>query len=189
LEGGEDDVVAIAEMVCLLQICTVTHIFTATGVTKRCIKCSIWWHQRFERSHPGLDYTSGSITQPTSCSKCQARSRISPWPDWCSPLSCRNELGWARVWFTTTFLIVQCWFIYRTRKKLKDGEMVIPGDQWPVFLYAGYMYDPEDPWKGLFRSPLLISVGCPSTTEWHIITDSVGNQGLQTCLHLSQLCR
>ena len=68
LEGGEDDVVVIAEMVCLLLIRTVMLIFTATGVTKRCIKCSIWWHQRFERSRPGLDYASGSITQPTSCS-------------------------------------------------------------------------------------------------------------------------
>jgi hypothetical protein len=36
--------------------------------------------------------------------------------------------------------------------------MQVPGDQWPVFLYAGYDYDPEDPWKGLFRSPLLVSV-------------------------------
>jgi hypothetical protein len=35
--------------------------------------------------------------------------------------------------------------------------MVIPGDQWPLFLYAGYDYDPEDPWKGLFRSQILIS--------------------------------
>ena len=68
LEAGENDVVAIAEMVCLPPTCTMMHIFTATGVTKRRIKCSIWWHQRFERSHPGLDRASGSITQPTSCS-------------------------------------------------------------------------------------------------------------------------
>jgi len=38
--------------------------------------------------------------------------------------------------------------------------MLIPGDQWPIFLYAGYQYDPEDPWKGLFRSPILVSVSC-----------------------------
>ena len=36
--------------------------------------------------------------------------------------------------------------------------MIVPGDQWPIFLYAGSEYDPEDPWKGLFRSTLLISV-------------------------------
>jgi hypothetical protein len=46
----------------------------------------------------------------------------------------------------------------RIKDKLRNGEMVVSGDQWPVFLYAGYDYDPEDPWKGLFKSPLLISV-------------------------------
>ena len=32
------------------------------------------------------------------------------------------------------------------------------GDQWPLFLYADYHYDPEDPWNGLFRSALLVCV-------------------------------
>jgi hypothetical protein len=27
-----------------------------------------------------------------------------------------------------------------------------------MFLYAGYRYDPEDPWKGLLRSEILIFV-------------------------------
>jgi hypothetical protein len=27
-----------------------------------------------------------------------------------------------------------------------------------VFLYAGYEYDPEDPWKGLLKSEILIFV-------------------------------
>ena len=36
--------------------------------------------------------------------------------------------------------------------------MAVPGDQWPIFLYQGYRYDPEDPWNGLFRSNLLICV-------------------------------
>jgi hypothetical protein len=36
--------------------------------------------------------------------------------------------------------------------------MTIPGDQWPVFLYADETYDPEDPWKGLLRSSILVSV-------------------------------
>jgi hypothetical protein len=36
--------------------------------------------------------------------------------------------------------------------------MIVPGDQWPIFLYAGYEYDSEDPWKGLFRSTILICV-------------------------------
>jgi hypothetical protein len=34
----------------------------------------------------------------------------------------------------------------------------VPGDQWPIFLYKDYTYDPENPWNGLFRSTLLLSV-------------------------------
>ena len=37
--------------------------------------------------------------------------------------------------------------------------MAVAGDQWPIFIYQGYTYDPEDPWNGLFRSSLLVSVG------------------------------
>lgn len=36
--------------------------------------------------------------------------------------------------------------------------MAVPGDHWPIFLYANYTYDPEEPWKGLFRSRLLVMV-------------------------------
>lgn len=47
---------------------------------------------------------------------------------------------------------------YRTKAQLKSGEMAVPGDHWPIFLYANYTYDPEEPWKGLFRSRLLVMV-------------------------------
>jgi len=43
--------------------------------------------------------------------------------------------------------------------------MAVPGDQWPIFVYQGYNYDPEDPWNGLFRSNLLVSVS--STDRVH----------------------
>ena len=49
----------------------------------------------------------------------------------------------------------------RTRTKLVNGEIQVAGDQWPVFLYADYSYDPEDPWNGLLRSGLLVSVRSP----------------------------
>ena len=46
----------------------------------------------------------------------------------------------------------------RMKSKLRNGEIVIAGDQWPIFLYAGYKFDPEEPWKGLLRSALLVTV-------------------------------
>ena len=46
----------------------------------------------------------------------------------------------------------------RTKTKLMNGQIQVAGDQWPVFLYVDYMYDPEDPWNGLLRSGLLVSV-------------------------------
>ncbi|KAG1746981.1 hypothetical protein EDD22DRAFT_958306 [Suillus occidentalis] len=44
----------------------------------------------------------------------------------------------------------------RTKEGLKSGETAVRGDQWPIFLYADHIYDPEDPWKGLLRSDILI---------------------------------
>ncbi|KIM57567.1 hypothetical protein SCLCIDRAFT_130259 [Scleroderma citrinum Foug A] len=42
---------------------------------------------------------------------------------------------------------------------LMNSQIQVAGDQWPVFLYANYTYDPEDPWNGLLQSGLLVSVG------------------------------
>ncbi|KAG2097265.1 uncharacterized protein F5147DRAFT_747488 [Suillus discolor] len=44
----------------------------------------------------------------------------------------------------------------KTKENLRSGEMLVCGDQWPIFLYANHVYDPEDPWCGLLRSRLLI---------------------------------
>ncbi|KAH6918194.1 hypothetical protein BKA70DRAFT_1088146 [Coprinopsis sp. MPI-PUGE-AT-0042] len=44
-----------------------------------------------------------------------------------------------------------------TKEGLRNGTLTVSGDQWPLFLYEGYVYDPNDIWKGLFRSVLLIS--------------------------------
>ena len=46
----------------------------------------------------------------------------------------------------------------RTRAKLANSEIQVAGDQWPIFLYANYNYDPEDPWNGLLHSGLLVLV-------------------------------
>lgn len=57
------------------------------------------------------------------------------------------------------------------------------GDQWPIFIYAGYRYDPEDPWNGLLRSSLLV---CVSSSTILRIGDVDAFVGLQTYLHIAQ---
>ncbi|KAG1893986.1 uncharacterized protein F5891DRAFT_962141, partial [Suillus fuscotomentosus] len=47
------------------------------------------------------------------------------------------------------------WHDAETRENLRSGEILVCGDQWPVFLYAHHTYDAEDPWCGLLRSRLL----------------------------------
>jgi hypothetical protein len=47
---------------------------------------------------------------------------------------------------------------FRTRESLRGGHLQVPGDQWPLLLYHEYSYDPDNPWKGLLRSTILISV-------------------------------
>jgi hypothetical protein len=44
------------------------------------------------------------------------------------------------------------------KTKLRSGEIIVTGDQWPIFLYHGEQYDPEDPWNGLLRSSIIVSV-------------------------------
>jgi len=53
---------------------------------------------------------------------------------------------------------------FRIKTKLRSGELAVCGDQWPVFLYRGYVCDPADPWDGLFRSVLLVSVSYRNTS-------------------------
>ncbi|KIM59494.1 hypothetical protein SCLCIDRAFT_1217696, partial [Scleroderma citrinum Foug A] len=48
------------------------------------------------------------------------------------------------------------WANIKTRTKLVNGQIQVAGDQWPIFLYANYTYNMEDPWNGLLQSGLLI---------------------------------
>ncbi|KAG2112776.1 hypothetical protein DEU56DRAFT_759593 [Suillus clintonianus] len=48
------------------------------------------------------------------------------------------------------------WSDPQIKEDLRSGEMSVCGDQWPIFLYAHYVYDHEDPWSGLLRSRLLV---------------------------------
>ena len=48
---------------------------------------------------------------------------------------------------------------------------MIAGDQWPIFLYVGYKFDPEELWKGLLRSALLVMVRiCAPCACWTDMT-------------------
>ncbi|KAL4079701.1 hypothetical protein J3A83DRAFT_4356436 [Scleroderma citrinum] len=69
---------------------------------------------------------------------------------------------------------------YRIKAKLWNGEIVISGDQWPLFLYADYWYDSEDPWNGLFHSASLVS---------HVFTSpsSVDKELKATCSSNAQI--
>lgn len=62
---------------------------------------------------------------------------------------------------------------------------MVSGDQWPLFVYAGYTYDSEDPWNGLFRSPLLVCVR--SSRHCYELSPQLYVLGIQAHLHLPQL--
>ena len=53
------------------------------------------------------------------------------------------------------------------KAKLVGGQIQVSGDQWPVFVYANYAYDAGDPWNGLLRSGLLVSVSTPLQCSPH----------------------
>ena len=75
---------------------------------------------------------------------------------------CPAGLDWKNIEWVLIFIVLRYLFdVYvasSTRTKLENGELQVAGDQWPVFLYTDYTYDPKDPWNGLLHSGLLISV-------------------------------
>ncbi|KAH6896464.1 hypothetical protein BKA70DRAFT_1116335, partial [Coprinopsis sp. MPI-PUGE-AT-0042] len=42
------------------------------------------------------------------------------------------------------------------REALRNHELVVTGAQWPHCMYENDTCDPDDPWKGLFKNPLLV---------------------------------
>ncbi|KIM64229.1 hypothetical protein SCLCIDRAFT_115360, partial [Scleroderma citrinum Foug A] len=85
------------------------------------------------------------------------------------------------------------WNNTKTQTKLMNGQIQVAGDQWPVFLYANYTYDPEDPWNGLLRSGLLISAFkhifmSPSSVDQELKVTRSGNahlHGMQSITKVS----
>jgi len=71
----------------------------------------------------------------------------------------RIALGGRRVCVAfSLYRLMVWWRPCRVKEKLKSGERLVPGDEWPIFLYDRYTYDSEDPWNGAFRSSLLVKV-------------------------------
>ncbi|KIM89667.1 hypothetical protein PILCRDRAFT_60453, partial [Piloderma croceum F 1598] len=71
-------------------------------------------------------------------------------------LLCPTGMDWSDPEYIIPFYIVGCLcFIYIVGPR-QNCKMAIPSDQWPTFLYVNNMYDPEDPWKGLLRSSILV---------------------------------
>ena len=75
-------------------------------------------------------------------------------------LLCPADMDWSNLELVSYSFQSPMFLIHgdRVKSKLQNGEIVIAGDQWPIFLYAGYKFDPEEPWKGLLRSALLVTV-------------------------------
>jgi hypothetical protein len=72
------------------------------------------------------------------------------------------------------------WSNTETKAKLRNGEIELSGDQWPIFLYHDYVYNPKDPWRGLLRSRILVSAykhvfTSPSSVEKELKATRSGN--------------
>ena len=80
-------------------------------------------------------------------------------------LLCPTGLDWSNIEYVIRILRPCCLTTFRVKEKLRSGEMVVSGDQWPIFLYDGYRFNPKDPWRGIFRSRLLVSVSLHLVSE------------------------
>ena len=47
---------------------------------------------------------------------------------------------------------------FSVRTKLANGQIEVPGDEWPLLLYEDQKYDPDEPWDGLLRCKYLVWV-------------------------------
>ncbi|KAG2752732.1 hypothetical protein P692DRAFT_201838219 [Suillus brevipes Sb2] len=86
------------------------------------------------------------------------------------------------------------WNDPETKENLRSGEMLVCGDQWPIFLYTQYIYDLDDPWCGLLRSRLLVCAykhvfTSPSSVEKEPKATRSGNARLHgmTCVTIASI--
>ncbi|KIK46536.1 hypothetical protein CY34DRAFT_75837, partial [Suillus luteus UH-Slu-Lm8-n1] len=86
------------------------------------------------------------------------------------------------------------WSDPETKENLWSGDVLVCGDRWPIFLYAQYIYDPDDPWCGLLRSRLLVCAykhvfTSPSSVEKEPKATRSGNARLHgmTCVTIASI--
>jgi hypothetical protein len=86
--------------------------------------------------------------------------------DFTGRLLCPAGLDWSDKEYAIFFLLKDRRRPYlttqRIRECLRQGDLHVSGEQWPIFLYHDYSYDPDNPWKGLLRSSLVVSVSSSS---------------------------
>ncbi|KAG2070763.1 hypothetical protein BDR04DRAFT_1128370 [Suillus decipiens] len=76
--------------------------------------------------------------------------------EWLVPRGQASDHGFSHKVTSTLLCPAGLDWSYNLINALKSSETAVHGDQWPIFLYASYDYDPEDPWKELLRSEILI---------------------------------
>jgi hypothetical protein len=90
-------------------------------------------------------------------------------------LLCPIDFDWANheyvVLLSLLYVRVGDTYLCSIKMKLKSGEIAVSRDQWPIFLYAGYNYNLEDPWNGLLQSHILICV-CWSNSSFQPAIDA-----------------
>ena len=157
-ERSDKDLVYIAKLVSTLCTFELQHL-TCFVAPESGFQCQSWQHKGLERSNSELDNSAGRCLETSSDAKQQIWVRIQSQANWTSTVPYRVWLEESPVSSSdprscsTTMT-----HLYRTKQKLKFSELPISGKQWPIFIYEGNNFDPEDPWKGLLRSNLMVMV-------------------------------
>jgi len=114
-------------------------------------------HKEFEVSYYWLAHTPWRGTNSAYCPEYESgqglsswENRLAPLPRWCRLV--RSQVSQPSLADQITDVSI----FLRIKQKLRTGEFTVRGDQWPIFLWSGYKYDEDQPWRGLLQSDILI---------------------------------
>jgi len=82
------------------------------------------------------------------------------------------------------------WSDDEIKQQLRNGDFIVAGDQWPLLVYRDQVYDPENPWTGLFRSTILVATfkhifTSPSSVEKEPKATRSGNARIHGMTHVT----